>query len=161
VAWVYKNAAKEFGGDPNRLYVSGHSSGGHLSACVVTADWAPYGVPKDVLKGGILASGMYDLKPVRLSARSKYVAFTDEIENELSAMRHLDRLNCPLVVAYGTQETPEFQRQGRDFAAALTKAGKPHELIVAEGYNHFEIQETMASPYGLIGNAALRLMKLV
>jgi arylformamidase len=161
VAWVYKNADK-FGGDPNRLYVSGHSSGGHLTGCVATTDWEKdFGLPKDVLKGGVLASGMYDLKPVRLSKRSKYVNFTDEIEQELSAIRHLDRLNCPVVVAWGTQETPEFQRQGRDFAAAVKAAGKPITVLIGEGYNHFEIQETLANPYGLIGRALLEQMKLV
>ena len=108
----------------------------------------------------MLASGMYDLKPVRLSKRSKYVNFTDEIEDELSAIRHLDRLNCPIVVAHGTQETPEFQRQARDFAAAVKAAGKPITFIVGEGYNHFEIQETLASPYGLLGREVLKLMKL-
>jgi len=113
------------------------------------------------VKGAMLASGMYDLKPVRLSKRSKYVRFTDEIEQELSAMRHLDRLNCPIVVAHGTQETPEFQRQARDFAAAVKAAGKPITFIVGEGYNHFEIQETLASPYGLLGRPVLELMKLV
>jgi arylformamidase len=159
-AWVYKNADK-FGGDANRLYVTGHSSGGHLSGCVVTTDWQKdFGLPKDVVKGGLLASGMYDLKPVRLSKRSKYVNFTDEIEEELSAIRHIDRLNCPVTVAYGTQETPEFQRQARDFAAAVKATGKPVELIVGEGYNHFEIQETLANPYGLLGRAALKLMRL-
>jgi len=160
VAWVYKNAGK-FGGDPNKLYVTGHSSGGHLSGCVVTTDWGKdFGLPMDVVKGAMLASGMYDLKPVRLSKRSKYVRFTDEIEQELSAQRHLDRLNCPIVVAHGTQETPEFQRQARDFAAAVKAAGKPVIFIVGEGYNHFEIQETLASPYGLLGRAVLELMKL-
>jgi arylformamidase len=109
----------------------------------------------------MLASGMYDLKPVRLSKRSKYVNFTDEIEQELSALHHLDRLNCPVIVAYGTQETPEFQRQARDFAAAIKSAGKPVQLIVGEGYNHFEIQETLANPYGLLGHAVLEQMKLL
>ncbi|MEA2902980.1 MAG: arylformamidase [Alphaproteobacteria bacterium] len=161
VAWVYKNA-QQFGGDPNRLHVAGHSSGGHLSGCVVTTDWQKdFGLPKDVVRSAMLASGMYDLKPVRLSKRSRYVNFTDEIEQELSALRHLDRLHCPIVVAYGTQETPEFQRQARDFAAAVKAAGKPVELIVGEGYNHFEIQETMGNPYGLLGRAVLRQMKLV
>jgi arylformamidase len=160
VAFVYQNA-QTFGGDPNRLYVTGHSSGGHLSGCVVTTDWQKdFGLPKDVVKGAMLASGMYDLKPVRLSKRSKYVNFTDEIEQELSAIRHLDRLNCPIVVAHGTQETPEFQRQSREFAAAVKAAGKPVQFIVAEGYNHFEIRETLASPYGLLGRMVLELMKL-
>lgn len=160
VAWVYNNA-KEFGGDNNRLYVTGHSSGGHLTSTIVTCDWQKdFGLPKDIVKGAMLASGMYDLKPVRLSKRSKYVNFTDEIEQELSAMRHIDRLNCPIVVAHGTQETPEFQRQARDFAAAVEAAGKPVTFIVGEGYNHFEIQETLASPYGLLGREVLKLMRL-
>jgi arylformamidase len=160
VAFVYKNAAS-FGGDPDRLYVSGHSSGGHLAGTVVAADWRKdFGLPADVVKGGLLCSGMYDLKPVRLSARSNYVRFTDEIEQELSALRHLDRLDCPLVVGYGTCETPEFQRQARDFAAALKAAGKPVQLLVGEGYNHFEILETLANPYGLLGRAVLEQMGL-
>jgi arylformamidase len=161
VAFVYKNAAR-FGGDPGRLYVSGHSSGGHLAGTVVTADWRnDFGLPCDVVKGGLLCSGMFDLKPVRLSARSNYVKFTDEIEQELSALRHLDRLACPLIVGYGTCETPEFQRQARDFAAALKAAGKRVELLVGEGYNHFEILETLANPYGLLGRAALAQMGLI
>jgi arylformamidase len=160
VAWVYNNA-QAFGGDKNRLYVTGHSSGGHLTSTIVTCDWQKdFGLPKDIVKGGMLASGMYDLVPVRLSKRSKYVNFTDEIVDELSAIRHLDRLNCPIVVAYGTQETPEFQRQARDFAAAVKAAGKPITFVVGEGFNHFEIQETLASPYGLLGREVLKLMKL-
>jgi arylformamidase len=160
VAWVYKNAPS-FGGDPNRVYVSGHSSGGHLAGCVATTDWGrDFGLPKDVVKGALLASGMYDLKPVRLSKRSKYVMFTDEIEDELSAQRHIDRLNCPIVVAHGTLETPEFQRQARDFAAAVKAAVKPVTFLVGESYNHFEMLETLATPYGLLGRAALAQMKL-
>jgi arylformamidase len=160
VAWVYDNA-QTFGGDKNRLYVTGHSSGGHLASTIVTCDWQKdFGLPKDIVKGATLVSGMYDLKPVRLSKRSKYVNFTDEIEEELSAIRHLDRLNCPIVVGHGTQETPEFQRQARDFAAAVKAAGKPITFLVGEGYNHFEIQETLATPYGLIGRELLKLMKL-
>ena len=69
-------------------------------------------------------------------------------------------LNTPVIVAYGTLETPEFQRQSRDFAAALTAAGKPVQLLVAQGYNHFEIPETLANPYGLLGRAVLEQMKL-
>jgi arylformamidase len=105
-----------------------------------------------------MGSGIYDLKPVRLSARSKFVAFTDEMEHELSAQRHIDRLNTPLVLCIGSLETPEFQRQSRDFVAAVKAAGKPAELLVGEGYNHFEMLETLANPYGLLGRAAFAQM---
>jgi arylformamidase len=160
VGWVFRNAEK-FGGDRNRLHLISHSSGSHLAGCTVTHDWAKDGLPLDILKGAALSSGMYDLKPVRLSKRSKYVKFTDEMEQELSAMRHLDRLHTPLVLTYGTYETPEFQRQTRDFAAAVKAAGKPVQLLVGEGYNHFEMLETLANPYGLLGRAVLRQMQLM
>jgi arylformamidase len=159
VGWVYRNADK-FGGDRNRLHLVSHSSGSHLSGCTVTHDWAKDGLPLDILKGATLSSGMYDLKPVRLSKRSKYVKFSDEMEQELSAMRHLDRLHTPLVLTYGTYETPEFRRQTRDFAAAVKAAGKPVELIVGEGYNHFEMLETLANPFGVLGRAVLAQMQL-
>ena len=160
LAWVYKNAAS-FGGDQNRIYLSGHSSGGHLAGVVLTTDWQKdFSLPKDVIKGGLCCSGMFDLKPVRLSARSSYVKFTDEVEQSLSSQRHLEHLNCPVILGYGTLETPEFQRQSRDFAAAVKAAGKPVTLLVGEGYNHFEMPELLANPYGLLGRAALEQMKL-
>jgi arylformamidase len=160
VAWVYRNA-DAFGGDRDRLYVAGTSSGAHLAAVVLTTDWPrDFDLPADIVKGGLCGSGMFDLEPVRLSARSRYVKFTDEIEEALSPQRHLDKLHAPVIVGYGTFETPEFQRQSRDFAAAVEAEGKPVQLIVGEGYNHFEMYETLANPYGVLGRAVLEQMSL-
>ena len=64
------------------------------------------------------------------------------------------------MLAYGSEESPEFQRQTRDFAAALTAAGKDVRVLTAEGYNHFEIAETLGNPYGVLGRAALEQMQL-
>lgn len=155
IAWVYRNAAS-FGGDPNRIHLYGHSSGAHLGGVAMVTDWPGlFDLPADVIKTGLLCSGMYDLRPVRLSARSRYVNFTNDMEAALSTQRHIDRFTAPVVLAFGTLETPEFQRQSRDFAAALRAAGKRVELLVGSHYNHFEIVETLASPYGLLGHAAL------
>jgi len=160
IAWVHKNAAS-FGGDPDRLYISGTSSGGHLAAVALTTDWQKdFGLPADTLKGGLCCSGMYDLYPVSLSARAGYVKFTPEMIEKLSPLRHLDKLVAPVIVAHGALETPEFQRQNREFAAAVKKAGKPVTFLIGEGYTHFEMFETLGNPYGLLGRAMLEQMKL-
>ena len=125
--------------------------------------------PGDRLEAGLQSSGRHRegrallqryFRPEAGTTLGAYVKFTDEIEQALSPQRHLDRLTAPVVVAYGTLETPEFQRQSRDFAAAVKAAGKPVQLLVGEGYNHFEIPETLASPYGLLGRAVLAQMNL-
>lgn len=151
VAWLIENAHR-LGADPSRIHVSGTSSGAHLGGVVATSGLA--------VRGYVLGSGMYDLRGPRLSKRSSYVAFSDAVEEALSPLRHLSRISAPIVLAYGTLETPEFQRQSRDFAAALAKAGKPVELIVAEGYNHFELTETLGNPFGPLGRAVLTQMGL-
>ncbi len=160
VAWVHRNA-KSFGGDPSRIYVSGHSSGGHLAGVILTTDWPKdFNLPVDTVKGGLFCSGMFDLKPVRLSARSKYVTFTDEMEQALSPQRHLDKLNAPVLVAYGTLESPEFQRQSRDFAAAVKAAGQvgpaPGRRRLQPFRNHRNAQQSIRTlgPRGSGADAA-------
>jgi arylformamidase len=102
-----RNAAS-FGADANRLYIGGRSPGAHLTAVALVTNWErDYGVPADIVKGGICSSGMYDLKAVRISKRSSFIRFTDEVEDAMSPQRHLDQLRAPVVVTYGTNETPE------------------------------------------------------
>jgi arylformamidase len=152
--------APSFGGDPNRLHLIGHSSGSHLAGVALVTDWAARGLPTDIVKGAVLLSGMYDMKPVRLSARSTYVNFTDASEAAMSADRQLERWTTPVALLYGDKETPEFQRQTRDVHAALKAAGKSSSLTIARNYNHFELPETLANPYGIAGRIALERFAL-
>lgn len=160
IAFAYQNAA-QFGGDASRLYLAGHSSGAHLAAVALTIDWqAEFGLAPDFIKGALLMSGMYDLKPVRLSKRSDYVKFSDAMEDAMSPQRHLDRLHTPITVTVGSKDSPEFIRQARDFVAAVKAAGKPAELVEAPEYNHFDLSYSLGNPYGPNGRAALTLMGL-
>ena len=159
IAWTYKNAAS-FGGDTRRFFIGGHSSGGHLCGVALVTDWTKFDLPADAITGGLCMSGMYDMRGPRLSKRGNYVKFTDAMEQAMSSQRHIDMLRAPITVTYGTNETPDFQRQSRDFAAAVKAAGKPVELIEAVSYNHFEMAESLGNPYGPNGRAALAMMKL-
>ena len=118
-------------------------------------------LPRDFIKGAVCASGMYDLYPASLSARNLYLNFhLGDTMTALSPILHIHNIHFPVALGHGTKETPEFQRQSDDFAAALRAAGKDVTLIVAPGYNHFEFAETFANPYGALGRASLKLMGL-
>jgi arylformamidase len=159
IAWVYKNAHK-FKGNNKQIYISGHSSGGHLCGVAMTTDWSLYRLPRDTVKGGLCTDGMYDLVPVSLSARRLYVNFTPEVIDKLSAINQMHFLNAPIYLINGTMESLEFQRQTRDFAAALQAAHKNVTYRIGYGYNHFELPETLANPYGVLGRTGLEMMGL-
>jgi arylformamidase len=155
IAWIARNAAT-FGGNPDEIHVTGHSSGAHLAGVALTTDWeAGFGLPQRVIRTALLCSGIYDLTPVRLSARSSYVSFTDASVHALSPLFHLDKISVPVSVAFGTKETPEFKRQAIVFEEALARRRQLTGLVVGSDLNHFEILETLVDPRGLLGMAAL------
>lgn len=154
LSWIARNA-RQLGGDAARIHLSGFSSGAHLASVALTADWRGLGFAGTPFKSAALVSGMYDLRPVRLSKRSEYVTITNEIENALSAQRHLERIDIPVLLAYGTKETPEFQRQTLEFYQALREAGKSAELEACEGYNHYEMMELLGHPCSQLGRKLL------
>jgi len=162
IAWLYRNAAA-LGADRERIFVSGHSSGAHLAGAAITGDWkAEFDLPFETVKGAVCCSGVYDLEPVRRSARNRYVLLDERQVEALSPIRHVGHLACPVVIAYGERESDEFKRQARDFAAAIERHRVPVavELVEGPGLNHFEIINTLGSPTGLLGRLALRQMGL-
>jgi arylformamidase len=160
IAWIYTNAER-FGGDRSRLYLSGHSSGAHLAANVLVTDWGrEFELPQAPIKGALCISGIYELEPVRLSARNQYVKLDKRSVHELSAQRFLQRLNSPVVVGYGALESDEFKRQARDFADAAARTKNAVQLIEGKGQNHFEVIETLGDANGLLGCIALEQMGL-
>ncbi|EJL80909.1 esterase/lipase [Herbaspirillum sp. CF444] len=156
--WLHANIAR-FGGDPQRIFVSGHSSGGHLSAVLLTTDWSSFGAPADLIKGGVTMSGMYELYPVLLSARSSYVKVSAGEAAALSPLRHLDKIMCPVMVVNGDKESPEFQRQASEFATVLAGMGKLRGRFVLSGKNHFEVPEALNDAGNVLSKAVLEMMK--
>jgi arylformamidase len=156
VLWTFANAAR-FGGDRNAIQVGGHSSGAHLAGCLVTTDWAAFGLPRDVIKSALCVSGMYDLEPVRLSARNTYVRLDLAATDAFSPIRHLQHLACPVVIGVSEFESAEFIRQSRAFAAAVDRIGRLADLIVVPGMNHFEGIETLRDKDSPLARAAIDL----
>ena len=151
---------KKISGDKDNIYLCGHSSGAHLAAVCLTTDWqSGFNLPAGIIKGGLCCSGMYDLEPVRLSARSEYLNITEETEYKLSPQRHLDKLSAPIVISHGTNESPEFIRQSNEFAQAVEKSNKTVDYVIGIDLNHFEILETLAGQSGLLAISLLEMIQ--
>ena len=158
LAFLYRSAER-LGITRDRIHLVGHSSGGHLAACAMTTDWPALGLLPPI-KGGLCVSGIYDLRPVRLSARNAYLHLDEAGEQAFSPQRHLDRLTCPLSVAAAEFDAPEFRRQARDFAAAAADRGGIVSHVEGRGFNHFDFIETLAEPQGVLGKLMLEQMEL-
>lgn len=158
IAWIYHNAAS-FSGDPSRILLSGHSSGAHLAAVLATLDWQRYNVPKEVLKALVCVSGAYDLGAVMLSARRSYINLNSDEIDALSPPRHVDRISCPVWVMVGEQESPEFIRQGREFANRLSARGLLRAFLELPT-DHFSICSLLADPKNHAHSAIIEALSM-
>jgi acetyl esterase/lipase len=147
VSWVITHA-KEYGGDPERVFVSGHSAGGHLTAMAMDD-------PR--VAGGVAISGIFDLEPIRLNYLNDKLRLDPAEAERNSPMRHLPSKAGPLVVTVGLGELPELIRQSEEYAAAWTKKGLRGRYLPVPKHDHFSILEELAQPKGAI-LAALKEM---
>jgi arylformamidase len=160
IAWIYHNAAS-FGGDPDRIHVMGKSSGGHIAGMMVTTDWQDTnGLPSNVIKGGLVISGMYDLEPVRLTFRNDALKLDEKSARRNSPIHHIPEQACPIVASVGSLESDEFRRQTREFAEAWEEAGHPVHYAEMQGRHHFSIGEDMANAASPLIAPFLELMGL-
>src|SRR6185369_4212396 len=119
VAWLWGQAG-ELKFDRDRIFVSGHSAGGHLVALLAATDFTQRGLPKNAIKGGLSLSGLYDLEPIRLSYLNAALKLDADTARRLSPQHHFPQADAiPLLLAVGAAELPEFLRQQSDYHAAL------------------------------------------
>ena len=139
VAWTYRNA-EDFGGNPDRISVSGHSAGGHLTGMLMSTDWGNnYGLPPNLIKGFLPVSGLFDLKPFPFSWLQPKLLLTSEqiLRNSPVFLKPVYTPN--VIVAVGVKESHEFQRQSKNYTIFLQKHGVPAEYLSMPGKNHFNI----------------------
>lgn len=140
VAWVIEHA-KEHGGDPQRVFVAGHSAGGHLTAMAM----------EDArVAGGVAISGLFDLEPIRLCYLNDKLRLDPAEAARNSPLLHLPPRAAPLVVTVGLGELPELIRQSAEYAEAWTKRGLPGRYLPLANHEHFSILEELARPEGAI-----------
>lgn len=159
IAWVYNNA-REQGFDPDRLYVAGHSSGGHVSGMMWVTDWTEWGLPRNAVKGVLAGSGMYDLEPVRLSARNDYLKLDVEGARRNSSILQIPDDPPPIILCYGENEQKEFRRQSMEFAQALRERNLDVQEFDLPSLNHFDVGQQYNNPDGPVLKAFFKMIGL-
>lgn len=135
--------AGEYGIDPARLCIAGHSSGAHLAASVLVR--LANEEDLDGIVCGMTVSGNYDLRPLMLSYRREYLQLSEAETAAMSPLLQLDRPLPPTLVAHGGAESNEFKRQARTFHEALAQNTETQLLVVPDA-NHFAVFEGLEAP---------------
>jgi len=146
VSWTWKNAGT-FGADRNRLFLAGHSAGGHLVGMLLATDWQRFdGLPTDVIKGGCGISGIYDLEPIRLCYLNDDLHLNHEEAARNSPIRMGPKCKARFLLAVGDQEGTEFLRQSSDMAATWRDRGVDATLKILPDSHHFSIVVQLGNP---------------
>jgi arylformamidase len=159
LAWIAGHIG-EHGGDPARLYLSGHSAGGHITAMMLATDWRGVFAPSARIRGATAVSGLYELAPVSRTYLQADLHLThDQIEHN-SPVR-LDRPSgVPLLLAVGEYETQAFKAQMADYAAVWRAAANPCEALTLAGQQHFSVLDEIQAGKGPLIEGMLRQMEL-
>ena len=159
LAWLYRHAS-DHGCDAQRLYLAGHSAGGHLAAMALAADWRTFGPPEGMIKGVCAISGIFDLEPIRRCYLNDVVGLDADEARRNSPIHQPLHGRCPVTVAVGELETRAFHEQSRAFAARLEGQGWPCRLLVQPGVDHFGIVMSLSDPDAPLVQAIAREMGL-
>jgi arylformamidase len=152
VAWVHRHA-RRWGGDPDRISISGHSAGGHLVAMLLATNWSDFDAPADVVKAGCAISGLYDLEPIRLCYLNEVLKLSPEVARRNSPVCLAPERPTPLILVVGGAEGSEYHRQADDLAAAWRAHGVPVEVLDLAGHDHFSIVAELESPFSPLARA--------
>ena len=156
LAWVHDRIA-DYGGDPARISVSGHSAGGHLTAMALATDWpGAYGRPADLIKAAVPVSGVFDLAPIPYTFVQPWVQLGWDEVRTLSPMNRVPPGTAPVTVAVGGAETAEFVRQSKAWHGALRAAGREADYLEVPERHHFDVLDELETPDSLLSRAFAR-----
>ncbi len=159
VAWLYRHVS-DYAGDPSQLYISGSSAGGHLVVMALAHNWEAEGLPRNLIKGAVAISGVYDLDAVLHVSVNAEIRLDPENARKNSPFLHPPLFHTPLVIAVGGAEPSGWKQMSKDFFGLCKERGVACEYIEVPGANHFSLSAHLTDPDSPLARAMLRQMGL-
>ena len=159
--WLWRTCG-EYGGDPSKIHVSGHSAGGHLTAMLMATDWSSLApdLPLDLVKSGTAVSGLFELKPMLYLPLNEDLKLDEESAYRNSPIHLEPGTNTPISIVVGGEESEEFRSQSLDLTKKWRAIGARIEYVELAGLNHFTILDRMENPDEPLTRIILRHMAL-
>lgn len=144
-AWLY-HSADRYGLSPERLNVTGHSAGGHLTAMMLATNWNALegDLPADLVKTGIPISGLYDLEPLRHTTINNAARIDGDAARDCSPLFLRPRPGTPVLAVVGGAETGAFHQQTEALVQRWSAAGARAERYVEPDVDHFDVVERLS-----------------
>lgn len=148
VAQVQKASAFLYRRHGRPVAVSGHSAGGHLTACLIATDWKKVGadLPADLVTDGLSISGLFDLAPLLRASMNEDLRMDEESARRVSPILWPVEPGRTLDAWVGGDESHEFLRQSREIAEAWGRKGAATQFRPMSGANHFTVLDPLADP---------------
>jgi len=157
VAFLAREGAA-LGVDPGRIFLAGHSAGGHLTAMAMLTDWASFGLATDPISGGCGLSGIFDLEPIRLCYLNQVLGLDAATVRRNSPLHLIAAAPPPrggLILAVGGHETAEFHRQQAEFAASCLARHWRCSVVAQPAEEHFSIVDRFGEPGSLLSTTVV------
>ena len=159
LTWVWRYIS-EWGGDPSRIYVVGHSAGGHLAAMMMACQWQRYAddLPADLVKSGLSVSGLFELESVMRSPMLQSDLRLDEAQVLRCSPAWMPTpAQGSFWSVVGALESDEFIRQHMLIQQAWGKACVP-VCEALPGLHHFNVLSALAESGSYLNRLALRFL---
>ena len=141
ILWLARHA-RDHGIDAGRIFVAGHSAGGHLAVMALATEWpAPIG---RLVQGACSISGVYELEPIRQSYHQDILRLDATTVQAMSPLRRVPKRAGPLILAVGADETAEFLHQQEELAVAWRAGGLAVQVVDLPGRHHFSAVDALA-----------------
>jgi arylformamidase len=160
LTWLFNNA-KQFGYDPEQIYVSGSSAGAHLAMMMLQTPWSKYikGYKNNIIKGLCAVSGIYDLKPLVPTYVNEPLKMSVNEADTNSPLSLPLPTPTPVIIAYGDNETDAFKQQSKMMADKLNSEGFNVIFKEITERNHFNVIVDLNNPSTWLAQQTINLMK--